>query len=174
MLRLLSEKGFQMTFENGVTINVKFSSKNYCDNRTDGFPNETDQREGDLTCVNAEIAIWKKNNDWITAEFTKKPEQGNAVAGWITTNEVADAIAWAKNYEVTTIEIRRIDERTFELTHCPTDIENYVWGRVITLDVWGTIIASNDRTTKEKYFEKSWIDLLSAYCKNNKIDLIFS
>lgn len=42
-------KGFYMTFQNGFTISIQFSKRNYCD-------------EGITT---AEVAAWKNYGEWI-------------------------------------------------------------------------------------------------------------
>lgn len=88
-------KGFTMTFSNGVTISVQFGTGNYCDNR-DAI--QTDKR-GDTFCENAEIAVWKDNDEWITEEMLKYfEEEEDMVKGYCNANDVAMYIAWAASY----------------------------------------------------------------------------
>ena len=63
------QNGFSMRFENGYTISVQFSKKNYSD--------------GEKT---AEVAAWDAEGNWI--QF----EDGRDVVGWQTTNDVAKLI----------------------------------------------------------------------------------
>lgn len=90
MIRITSGKGFQMTFENGVTISVQFGWGNYHDNR-EMFPGpdyaETDRRLGQEGSPNAEIAIWR-GDDWYNFGT-------DTVKGWVSPNEIAGWILWA-------------------------------------------------------------------------------
>ena len=92
MLKITSGKGFHMTFENGVTVSVQFGAGNYCDNHDEDI---TSIIPKNTTSSNAEIAIWTKNNKWITKEYQDK---GDDVLGWLTANEVLDALNWASKY----------------------------------------------------------------------------
>jgi len=84
MFRATQNKGFQMTFENNLTISVQFGKGNYCNNRnkeTNGIINE---------CLDAEICIWDAGGYYFSF--------GNRVAkGWVTTDEVADWVYMVKN-----------------------------------------------------------------------------
>ncbi len=73
--------GFKMTFENGWTISVQWSSFNYCANRE--FHNLTTQKR---ECVNAECAVWDTNGDWF------KLTGADDVQGWMSPDEVAELI----------------------------------------------------------------------------------
>ena len=74
--------GFKMTFENGWTISVQWSSFNYCANRDFGTTTTTQERE----CVNAECAVWDTNGDWF------KLTASDDVQGWMSPDEVAELI----------------------------------------------------------------------------------
>lgn len=97
MFRATQNKGFQMTFENNLTISVQFGKGNYCNNRnkeTNGiyvfhlddytFPEQINE------CLDAEICIWDAGGYYFSF--------GNRVAkGWVTTDEVADWVYMVKN-----------------------------------------------------------------------------
>jgi len=77
--RIYTNKGFQLTFENGLTISVMFGTGNYCENRgasIEDFGKAIDSSN------DAEIAIWDKKDNWF--DFG-----GNTVKGWVSSNEVA-------------------------------------------------------------------------------------
>jgi len=79
--------GFQMTFDNGLTISVMFRGGSYCEHKmerpTIAMANlETD---GIHSSEDAEIAIWDEAGTWL--DFG-----GDTVAGYVTTNEVASWI----------------------------------------------------------------------------------
>lgn len=70
--------GFTMTFENGWTISVQFGRANYA------------SIVGGVS-VNAEIAIWDKDNNWYDFGHDK-------VKGYCNTNEVAEWIDKASKF----------------------------------------------------------------------------
>jgi hypothetical protein len=73
--------GFQMTFENGNTISVQFGFGNYCNNKFKSLE----------SCIDAEIAIWNKDDIWYQFENT------DSVKGYCNSNEVAKWIEFAAN-----------------------------------------------------------------------------
>ena len=80
--------GFQMTFDNGLTISVMFRGGSYCEHKmerpTIAMANlETD---GIHSSEDAEIGIWDENGTWL--DFG-----GDTVQGYVTTNEVASWIS---------------------------------------------------------------------------------
>lgn len=77
--------GFQMTFENGLTISVQFGTSNYCSRRN--FSSDfRDDLKKDVTDSNtAEIAIWNAEQVWLHFETDQ-------VKGWVTPDEVAEWI----------------------------------------------------------------------------------
>jgi len=70
--------GFQMIFENGVTISVQFGKHNYSD-------------EGKTT---AEVAVWDMTGNWYIVDTDEhkliKVENGSDVIGYCT----PDVVAW--------------------------------------------------------------------------------
>lgn len=82
MFKINGNKGFHITFSNGITISTQLGGGNYCANYDDtigdGQPKE---------CVNAEIALWDKDGKWITRKIVKKAlgeKIGNDVYGYVT------------------------------------------------------------------------------------------
>ena len=51
MFKITMGKGFHVKFENGVILSTQFGYGNYCDNNMK-------RNEGEVSCRNAEIAIW--------------------------------------------------------------------------------------------------------------------
>ena len=80
-------KGFQMTFQNGLTISVQFGTDNYCERRnfTTSYRGDMDAATPIITSSDAEIAIWDKDNNWF--DFGS-----DTVKGWCSTDEVANWI----------------------------------------------------------------------------------
>lgn len=85
-------KGFKITFENGVTVSVQFGYGNYCDNR---IPSISGKHITSQECINAEVAIWDKS-EWITQKYD--PSLTDVVMGYVKPGEVAKIIAWAQAY----------------------------------------------------------------------------
>lgn len=75
--------GFQMTFENGMTISVIWHDMAYCSRKT--------LVTGPTSSPDAEVAAWNKSG-----EFYQLGEHDNVV-GYRTTDEVADLIQLIKN-----------------------------------------------------------------------------
>ena len=86
MFNSTSNKGFQITFENGITISVQFGYGNYCDN----YRKHDCVKAGFCSSNDAEIAIWDSANIWY--EF----DNGDTVKGRVSPDEVADWIIKAK------------------------------------------------------------------------------
>ena len=82
MFRTTNGKGFQITFENGVTISVQWGPGNYCDNYNENFkPRE----QPVVRSRTAEIAIWDRGHRW--HNFGDDQVEGNLtpdqVSEWI-------------------------------------------------------------------------------------------
>jgi len=88
----LPDKGFQMTFANGITASVMFGRGNYCEHRND---KQTPIGGADF----AEIAVWNGKGDYIFADGVRQfDDEGNSIlpnpdSGWKTTDEIAEIIA---------------------------------------------------------------------------------
>ena len=93
-LAINENKGFQITFDNGVTVSVQFGDGNYCSNGLPSF------KYGDYTegqkCINAEVAIWNAGG-WITQKYD--PDLTDEVIGHVPPDEIAKIIAWAQAYK---------------------------------------------------------------------------
>lgn len=75
-------RGFQMRFENGMTISVQFSTGSYCDRRNFTTPVMAEMTEPIVTSPNAEIAIWDAGGNWFNFGYDE-------VKGFVTPDEVA-------------------------------------------------------------------------------------
>ena len=100
MMKITQNKGFQMTFDNGLTISCQMGSSNYCSNRDfcRGFQAEMGQPITE--CDNCEVAIWDGNDNWITGEIFREMEMESTedmVAGWVDTMTVAKLIAYVSS-----------------------------------------------------------------------------
>lgn len=90
MFRITMGKGFQMTFENGLTVSVQWGDGNYCDNYSKYGIMDIPAREIDLKSSNAEIAVWDADGKWVTKEFF--PDIAADVVGRLTADEVGNLI----------------------------------------------------------------------------------
>lgn len=79
--RITDNRGFHITFENGVTVSVQFGPGNYCDNYDAPFNREA-PAEG-WTSTTAETAAWDRNHRWVI-------ENGDEVQARRTPAEVLD------------------------------------------------------------------------------------
>ena len=87
-------KGFHITFRNGVTVSVQFGGGNYCQNYDDAIVSNLPKG---AESIDAEIAIWDKNGKWLTKEF--RPNINDDVIGRVLPDEVLKALNWAEAYE---------------------------------------------------------------------------
>ena len=102
MFQINENKGFHITFANGITISCQIGGGNYCDNYSLEFPRIHDEMNQHITsCNNCEIAIWDKNNEWITYEILEKLNLLDKcipcdymVAGYVGSDIVAKIIAY--------------------------------------------------------------------------------
>lgn len=81
------QKGFHMTFANGLTASVQWGAGNYCDNQYDGdFSFRTP-----VASTNAEVAVIDRNGDLLDNIKEFLPEgvlDDGSVAGWLTPEQV--------------------------------------------------------------------------------------
>jgi len=90
------DKGFHITFANGVTLSTQFGAGNYCDNRNYD-PDSYKRSIEDTFCGNAEIAIWDKDGEWLTKQAYLElfnDEINDDVDGWVDTAKWAQLVAW--------------------------------------------------------------------------------
>lgn len=83
-------KGFQMTFENGLTISVQWGAGNYCQNQHN-FDHDNPFGH-DMKSKNAEIAIFDEHDDFIDPRLFIDCSTDGQVAGWLSAEEVAELI----------------------------------------------------------------------------------
>ncbi len=80
MFKITSNKGFQITFENKITVSVQFGIGNYCDKKDEGIMGS--EKLLDIwEAKTAEVAVWDVNNTWLDI-------QGNQVKGWVNPSEL--------------------------------------------------------------------------------------
>lgn len=90
MLKSTYNHGFQMTFDNGITISVQFGAGNYCSSNTSSNKSiVADLEVSVVESTSAEIAIWDNNGK--DYEF----QEGRAYEGWVLPDDVAKWIAAA-------------------------------------------------------------------------------
>jgi len=89
MFRAIQDKGFQVSFLNGLTISVMFGKGNYCEHRSA----EADPPNGSK---DAEIAVWEtKTGEYVFADGFA----GTGLCGWLTPEEIATAMATVAAYQ---------------------------------------------------------------------------
>jgi len=85
-------KGFHITFPNGVCVSVQFGGGNYCKNYDRPIPSVDGESSPD-----AELAIWDADEKWITRVYdTSLPDP---VIPNVTAIEVLKALVWAEAYK---------------------------------------------------------------------------
>ena len=85
---LTLRKGFQLKFENGMTVSVQWGAGNYCQNQScasGAFDKEYP------FCVDAETAVWGINGNYIK----RNPDDYDDVQPRQSPDQVAATIAWA-------------------------------------------------------------------------------
>jgi len=92
------DKGFQMTFKNGLTISVCFGNGNYCEYRN---------RRAELGgCVDAEVMVWDAEGKGLFADGGSEfDDDGNCIipnadVGWKSTDDVARMISAVAGFPV--------------------------------------------------------------------------
>lgn len=87
-----SNKGFNMTFANGITASVQCGAGNYCDNHFSkdfSFSKEASSNT-------AEVAAWNENDEWVTNKFCDTCDD---VAGYLSPDEVLQFLNSCANYK---------------------------------------------------------------------------
>lgn len=102
MLKSTMGKGFQMSFENGLTVSVQWGPGNYCKNHNAQY----EQIQGRLMmldgeCENAEVAVWRTDSGrWLRAgDFLGDDDAMDDVLGWLSADQVVDLLVAVKNYD---------------------------------------------------------------------------
>ena len=96
---VMGNKGFHITFSNGITLSTQIGGGNYCDNCD--FTIGREHTESKMQCANAEIAIWEDDGKWVTDQMYKEifPEKdySDDVIGYIGIEEWLKIVEWCKN-----------------------------------------------------------------------------
>lgn len=96
---ITNNKGFHITFKNGITVSVQFGRGNYCANRhLSNNPPEVPK------CPTAEIALWDASGKWITKRASRaiaRKTSNDDVIGWLSPEEIAKYIRWASRQKDT-------------------------------------------------------------------------
>lgn len=98
-LRITDKKGFQMTFENGLTASVQWGAGNYCDNRDNMnllFSKESARSN------TAEVAVFGVDDEFVDISLfiADSDRSDNVVAGYLTPDQIADFLMSVKNYKI--------------------------------------------------------------------------
>ncbi len=83
MFEICNNKGFLVTFPNGITLSTQFGGGDYCMN----FDDPVEQYSEGRKCVDAEIAIVDEGGNWRTKEvmaLAGEPEPPDNVVGHVT------------------------------------------------------------------------------------------
>lgn len=87
-------RGFKITFDNGMTISVQFGSSNYCSRRNFNVYPFAEMKEDIVTSSDAEIAIWDADGNWF--QFANDQVEGfvtpDKVALWINAASSAESL----------------------------------------------------------------------------------
>jgi hypothetical protein len=89
----MKNKGFHITFNNGLTISVQFGAGNYCSNKEESYNFSMNQDAVDSST--AEIAIWNDSGKWFAFNQDEKDDEfyyPDTVKGWVTPDEVGKII----------------------------------------------------------------------------------
>lgn len=94
-LSINDNKGFCMTFENGLTASVQWGLGNYCDNHFNyelGFDGKTPAESN-----NAEVAVIKDGDLILLDPFIDNAI--DEVEGYLTPEQIVDFLVKVKNYK---------------------------------------------------------------------------
>jgi len=83
-------RGFKMTFDNGVTASVQWGPGNYCEARNYSYASYDAPMKAPSQCwesANAEVAAWDKNGKWITKKLFPGLKADDVV-GYLTPDKV--------------------------------------------------------------------------------------
>ena len=87
--------GFQIGFTDCV-VSVIWGNGMYCDSRFAPIENHYDVESGITWGNTAEVAVKTHNDSFLSGWPHSNPHDD--VSGWLTPDQVAEVIAWAKDY----------------------------------------------------------------------------
>ena len=101
MKKLVStrRKGFQITFENGLTASVQWGAGNYCDNH---FPEDGDfSWSKDAESDTAEVAVLNQSRNFMPIDDFIPDHDGfdDVVAGYLTPEQIVDFLVEVKEWK---------------------------------------------------------------------------
>jgi hypothetical protein len=99
-LVICQNKGFHMTFENGLTASVQWGLGNYCDNRFNYDLDFSGKTPGESNT--AEVAVFNSSYDFMDiGDFVPAECYGcdDQVAGYLTPDHIAEFLMNVKNYK---------------------------------------------------------------------------
>ena len=82
-----SNKGFHVTFDNGMTVSVQFGGGNYCENQD--VPIDPSITKG-MQSVDAEVAVWDTDGTWLVVL-----DADGEVLGYQSAQDVLEPLKWA-------------------------------------------------------------------------------
>lgn len=88
-----SNKGFNMTFANGITASVQWGAGNYCDN----YFSKDFSFSKEASSNTAKVAAWNENDEWVTNKFCDTCDD---VAGYLSPDEVLQFLNSCANYKM--------------------------------------------------------------------------
>ncbi len=83
MFTITEGKGFCIKFDNGWEVSIQFGPFNYCQNRCSRFVDPSIIRRHDVSCDDAEIAVFTPSGEYYLPE---------KVRGWQSADDVAKMI----------------------------------------------------------------------------------
>ena len=95
---ITDNKGFCMTFENGLTASVHWGIGNYCENRLTKPPFAIYE---DTESNNASVAVYDKYGSMLYVDrfLPDGCENDGEVAGWLSPEQIVEFLANVKNYK---------------------------------------------------------------------------
>lgn len=100
MFRVTSNKGFHLIFPNELTLSTQFGGGNYCANYDEIVIGE-EKHMHRVESIDAEIAIWDKNNIWLTGKMSQElfGEDEGDVMGRVKVEEWLKILDWCRAYK---------------------------------------------------------------------------
>lgn len=89
MIRITRNKGFQLTFENKLTISVQIGNMNYCSRKSMFAAYDQEMKMEIVESKDAEIAIWDDKNNWF--DFGS-----DTVKGHVSVDDIGQWVNWVK------------------------------------------------------------------------------
>ena len=111
--KIIEQKGFHLTFDNGITLSTQFGPSNYCEHHPDLATNHgtlsldaPKNEDVNWESKDAEIAIWDSDRTWITNEMLKDlyPSEASEshetrVKGRVGMEDWLKILDWCRKYE---------------------------------------------------------------------------